>query len=265
MRPVSDYLRNLKQIHRYLFWFVRAIALFRRPREFLRHYVRRTSPDDRTVEMRDGTRIFLTGHPHDVITIFVILARRDYGRINPDGIVVDIGANLGVFALHAARCGARAVFAYEPNRVAFECLERNAQSNGLGNIIKPRRLAVSAIADQDVRFPISPSAYNRIAAEGDKGQFDIVRTTTLTKILASEALGGIDLLKLDCEGAEYDILFHSTPEEIRRVREIRMEYHLGRDSELRAFLQKAGFDITHYRPDSTTNGTIWACRRSSVP
>ena len=94
-RALSDYLRNLPQARRYLWWFAKVVVLFRRPFRFLLNYLRRTSPGDCVVEMRDGTRFYLSGHPHDVITLFVIFVREDYGRFPPGGTVVDIGANLG--------------------------------------------------------------------------------------------------------------------------------------------------------------------------
>ena len=264
VRALSDYLRNLPQAHRYVYWFAKAVVLFRRPARFLLNYVRRTSPRNGLVEMRDGTRIYLSGHPHDVITLFVIMVREDYGRLPPGGTVVDIGANLGAFALYAARQGAKAVLAYEPNSAAFRCLQRNVEVNGLSDIVRPRQLAVSAVAGQHVRFPSAPSAYNRIAAEGESGKFETVRTTSLAEILARDAAQGIDLLKLDCEGAEYDILFSTASSDIRRVREIRMEYHSGRDIvELKAYLRNAGFEMSFFRPDSSIEGVIWARRQGT--
>ena len=265
MRPLSDYLRNLSHAHLYVGWFLKVTVLFRRPIRFLLHYLRRTSPDDRLVEMRDGTRIHLSGHPHDVITLFVILVREDYGRFPPGGTVVDIGANLGAFALRAARLGARTVLAYEPNGAAFRCLQRNVEVNGLTGIVFPRRLAVSAAAGQEVRFPLAPSVYNRIATGNESGDFETVGTTSLAEILAREATQGIDLLKIDCEGAEYGILFGAAPPDLRRIREIRMEYHMGRESELLEYLRRAGFEITLFRPDSAFTGNLWARRKTGTP
>lgn len=259
-RALSDYLRNLPQAHRYLFWFAKAVILFRGPFRFLLNYLRRTSPSDRVVEMRDGTRFYLSGHPHDVITLFVVLVREDYGRFPPGGTVVDIGANLGAFTLYAARRGAGTVFAYEANGAAFRCLQRNVEENGLCSIVRPRQLAVSAVAGKNVRFPLAPSVYNRIVPEAEIGEFETVRTTSLAEILARDAVRGIDLLKLDCEGAEYDILLSAAASDIGRVREIRMEYHAGRDTELKTYLRNAGFEITLFRSDSPATGNIWARR-----
>jgi FkbM family methyltransferase len=122
------------------------------------------------------------------------------------------------------------------------------------------RSAVTGTAGATVRFPAAPSAYNRIAQESAPGEFESVATTSLAEILARDAPGGIDLLKLDCEGAEYEILGAASREDLMRVREIRMEYHNGKAGELRMLLQGAGFAITREHADSAANGTLWAAR-----
>lgn len=262
MRTLPVFLRNLPQVHRYCWWFVRVFLLFRRPFRFLAHYLLQTSPAGGVVELRDGTRIYLSGHPHDVITLFVIFVREDYGRLERAATVVDIGANIGAFALYAARSGARKVLAYEPNTASFRCLERNVQANRVEAIVAARRFAVAGRAGQQVRFPVAPSVYSRIARDGEAGEFETVRTTSLAEILERDAPQGIDLLKLDCEGAEYDILFESQAA-LARVREIRMEYHLGRSGELIEFLRRCGFEIALFRPDGASSGNLWARKPQS--
>ena len=211
------------------------------------------------VTMRDGTRIHLSGHAHDVITVFVIFVRQDYGRLAALGTVVDIGGNIGAFALFAARQGATKVIAFEPNSAAHACLQRNVAENGLEGIVQARRLAVTAVAEQRVRFPVAPSPYNRIAGKNEQGDYETVETTSLARIIAKEAPGGIDLLKLDCEGGEYDILFASDAP-LHQVREIRMEYHCGRGEELADFVTSRGFRITRMQPEGPLTGMLWARR-----
>lgn len=259
-RPLTRYVRNLHHAHKYAWWFVRAFALFREPTQFLGHYFRSTSPASRRVEFRDGTVFHLSGHPHDIITLFVIFVRRDYGFIAPDTTVVDIGANTGVFSLYAAKSGARRILAFEPNGESVACLTQNANSNGLENRIVPRQLAVGDTPDQEVRFPVHASVHNRVAREGDQGEFEVVRTTTLHDILAREAPEGIDLLKMDCEGAEYGIFASISADDLRRIREIRMEYHEGRVDELEQKLRGAGFEIVLRQAHTARIGNLWARR-----
>jgi FkbM family methyltransferase len=258
-RPLSRYLRAIPQAHLYAGWFVRTALLFRNPLRFIGHYFARTSPRDRLVWMRDGSHIHLSDHPHDLITLFVIFVRRDYGSFPGRGTVVDIGANLGLFALFAGRQGARRVIAYEPNSAACALMEQNIEHSGLTGVVVPRRFAVSGEAGRTVRFPIAASVYNTIADEGAQGEFETVQTTSLARIVEEQAPDGIDLLKLDCEGAEYDILY-APDAPLHKVRELRMEYHAGRGGELRDFLASRGFRIDRFEPDSPSTGMLWATR-----
>src|SRR6516165_11969641 len=49
--------------------------------------------------------------------------------ISPDDIVFDVGANIGVFTLCAAKQGAH-IYAYEPIPQTFEVLQHNIQLHG---------------------------------------------------------------------------------------------------------------------------------------
>lgn len=258
-RPLSRYVRAIPHAHRYVRWFGKAVRLFMEPAEVLKHYLARTTPVGNMVTMRDGTRLHLSGHPHDIITLFVIFVREEYGRFPGRGTVVDIGANLGMFSLYAARQGAARVFAFEPNASAYAIMEGNLARNARGARLFGRRLAVSGMHGKRVQFPVVPSVYNRIAEDGEEGTFETVETTSLAQIVARDAPDGIDLLKLDCEGAEYDILY-APDAPLEKVREIRMEYHGGRGRELAEFLRRQGFRVDKLEPDSPWTGMLWASR-----
>jgi len=264
MRASADYWRNLGRIHLYVWYVAKVFLLFRRPIRFLRHYVARTRPSEGVVEFRDGLRIHLSDHPHDVITVFVIFVRRDYGEIPSGSTVLDVGANIGVFALYAARAGAHAVHAFEPNTAAYEYLQRNVRENGLEQVIRTYRLAVSGRAGDRVNFPVAASVYNRIADAGSPGEFEVVETTSLRRILEAGGMASVDLLKLDCEGAEYGILMGEERAPLERVGSIRMEYHEGRADELVSFLEASRFEVQLLRPDSEWTGNLWARNASPL-
>ena len=50
-------------------------------------------------------------------------------------------------------------------------------------------------------------------------------------------------MKMDCEGAEYDILPSASKETLRRIRRVAIETHAGRGEELRDLLEASGFEI----------------------
>ena len=83
--------------------------------------------------------------------------------------------------------------------------------------------------------------------------------------MESNHLERIDLLKMDCEGAEYEILYSTPPSHLERIAAIRMEYHNLDSHErnvegLKRFFTGSGFTVTHVKPFSGTNGTLWAER-----
>jgi len=238
--------------------FARSLAAARklkRPVHSFVHYVRLTSPGQ--LEFRDGLKLSLSSHPHDLVTVFNIHLRGDYGTIRRGSVVVDVGANIGAFAIYAARCGAERVYAFEPNCEAFETLCKNIAQSGLEGVVLPFHLAVSG-RNGRVKFPKRASPYNRILGEAatDPVEFDFVDTVALGEIVASCQIERIDLLKLDCEGAEFDIVAGLDDATCSRIREIRMEYHRDPAEGILDILTERGFR-TVYQTGPPSLGMLW--------
>jgi phenylpropionate dioxygenase-like ring-hydroxylating dioxygenase large terminal subunit len=83
--------------------------------------------------------------------------------------------------------------------------------------------------------------------KGGKKNFIDVPTTSLDKFISENKIKRIDFLKMDCEGAEYEILFGSRPETLRKISRISMEYHpidsRRNAGTLKKFLIKNGFEV----------------------
>jgi FkbM family methyltransferase len=71
--------------------------------------------------------------------------------ISPGDIVLDVGANIGVFALCAAKQGAQ-VYAYEPIPGTFELLQQNIHLHGLDNMVHPRNIGLSDQSEEKTMF-----------------------------------------------------------------------------------------------------------------
>lgn len=257
-RDLSRYVQRIPEAHRYVWYMLRCFVIFKKPLRFVRAYLSGSALPGGVVEFRNGSKIYLSDHRDDVLTVFVIYVRQDYGPLPSGGVIVDIGANIGVFALHAACANAHTVLAYEPNGQAYERLVQNVRANSLEHVIFPYRLAVTGKAGEPVRFPVAASAYNAIVTdEAAAADSDVewVKTTDLCRIV--EPVQRVDLLKIDCEGAEYDILSPAAQDALRKVSAIRMEYHLGRSQELIAFLERCGFRLTRAKSDRADSGSLW--------
>jgi len=137
--------------------------------------------------------------------------------------VIDVGANIGAFSLLAASLGAKKVIGLEPVTKTFNIFQSNVKRSGLSSIIALKNVVS---AEHGKYFQISNdndnaganSMYN--VAENS----EMVRSLSLTTILKMIEGNNI-LLKLDCEGAEYDVLLNATQEEMDRINEIVLEIH----------------------------------------
>jgi FkbM family methyltransferase len=187
------------------------------------------------------------------------------GRIVPENpTILDIGANAGYFSLFAlSRFPGARVFAFEPLPANFRQLERQRLLNGKEEF-KCLQKAVAGEAGvlrlaYDAKDSFSTSATLFTTASGQLDEIS-VEAVTLHDIFVEFGIGQCDLLKMDCEGAEYGILYSSPPEDLARIGQIAMEVHSGpKDNEnidsLESFLRSNGFK-TRRRPV----GMLWAWR-----
>lgn len=140
--------------------------------------------------------------------------------------VVDIGAHVGYFTLYAANIAKKGkIISYEPSKKSFFSLEKNLEINNFSNI-KLENVAVSkihgkAVLHVDDDDGISNSLYDL----NKKSKVYEVKTVTLEEILSKNELHEIDFLKIDCEGAEYEILMSASSSDLNKIKKISVEIH----------------------------------------
>jgi FkbM family methyltransferase len=178
--------------------------------------------------------------------------------------VIDIGANIGVYSLWAARRGAT-VSAFEPEPETFACLVANTT----GTHITPFQAAVVGAPRVVARLYLSDVRSTRHTLTGreivsGRELTDVVEVPaiTLDEVLAE----GCDLLKLDCEGAEFEILAAVSEESLSRALRIILEFHrsIGTPETLTRRLERAGFETSVLAGTSSRDpvGLIGAVRES---
>ena len=129
----------------------------------------------------------------------------------PEGArIVDVGANFGLYSLHAAHAsGAESrVVAFEPLPSAFDLLEANIASNDLKSQITPVNAAVSRKSGRADFFAAEDGAFSGLhdtQRSPHKSRLK-VKLTTLDQNKAVAQLGSVDFLKIDVEGHEGDVL-----------------------------------------------------------
>lgn len=160
-----------------------------------------------------------------------------------DTKVIDIGAFYGETAIYYSRLGASEVFAYEPFK-SESFIQSNAKLNGCNNI-KSYRMAVS---DQDGFFNCDPDFENRAET---KIYYAEDSNKKLNKISLQTIVSNHNIedgcLKLDAEGAEFEIIRGASIEVLRKFKQIVMEVHnyFGNIDEITQKLMNSGFDIVY--------------------
>ena len=131
--------------------------------------------------------------------------------VRNSSIIVDVGANSGLYSLLAAIDNPEAkVIAFEPIPDTFEWLSRNIALNRLD--IRPEALAVSnsnGFAEIWLFSPGShytPSLFQAEQQTTSDGHRISVQTTTLDNYFAEQSLQHVDLIKIDVERHEPAVL-----------------------------------------------------------
>jgi FkbM family methyltransferase len=153
----------------------------------------------------------------------------------PGDLVLDIGAHVGVVSLWIARQYPEVeVWAYEPIPENYERLEENLRRNDASNVI-PHQLAVTGDGRAvDIYGDLSHNS-GGVSMFGNHAMPQYcVSSITLAHIMAGLSKGKrVKVLKLDVEGAEYEIL-RARPELLERVEYLCAEFHASKT------LQRAG-------------------------
>ncbi|MBS0337387.1 MAG: FkbM family methyltransferase [Proteobacteria bacterium] len=155
-------------------------------------------------------------------------------------VVVDVGAYVGDSTIAFARRGAT-VHAFEPSVAFCGFIRRNLDENSLAQRVTLHEVGLSDRADE-------------VAVRNDRLRFVEGVAYALEHLPQ-----GVDLLKLDCEGAEYHLLADPRFLAHLRPREIRMEYHRGPQPVSR-YIADAGYTV-QVQPGSGPVGLLSAQRK----
>ena len=204
------------------------------------------------VRLWSGARFMIRPKTRDLPIIYDIYVRKPYhpliGAIKDGSTIIDIGANIGVFSVMAGRRAKNVrVFGYEPFAQNFELLTRNIALNNLGATVTPVRCGVGGSGGMR-KLSLSPdNTGGHSIASAAKGKTVEIELVTLKDVFDRHSVERCDFLKVDCEGAEYEILYAAPADILARVRTISMEYHtgggIGSPVQLQAFLEENGFAV----------------------
>lgn len=215
-------------------------------------YFRLIRPREITYVMRNGIKFVVGTYVVEAIgvinSIWLLHTYTPLGdEIEKCATIVDIGANIGSFSVFASTYAEDTkVYSYEPSQENFHFLTENIKLNRLQNI-KPYQLAVSGRRGKTRLYIDKKHSTDHSTAIATPGMFsEEVDSVTLQDVLDNNEIESCDLLKMDCEGAEYEILFTAPKSTLAKIRNISLEYHgvpTYHIDNLKRYLENTGFDV----------------------
>jgi FkbM family methyltransferase len=179
--------------------------------------------------------------------------------------LVDVGANLGSFTIWAHRAvGVREAFCFEPEPDSFRLLNFNLALNDC-SVAKPFECAVGGHARLiQIQLKKSSPGGTTIYSTDTSSEAKTVPVIAFEKWLG-EIEGGFDLLKMDCEGAEWEIIRETDPKQLARFRVVVAEVHEDPArkqavSEFKQAMENLGFRTARW--DNKTQGLYVGIRRN---
>lgn len=172
----------------------------------------------------------------------------------PIGTVIDLGCNVGFFSARVAQQGAARVIALEPVARNRELAQRNLQGAGVADQVELLPYACAGTSGQTVRMHLSrdnTGAHSMDGAmagiEGEAGAEE-AETISLADLFERHQIDRCAFLKVDIEGAEFDVLMNAPIEVLQRVDRLACEVHVPVDAEdplpaLRDRLVEAGLRL----------------------
>lgn len=219
--------------------------------------------------------IFLTsGPPHwwrmgrdkfDIVVWTEVVTNNEYElpKFMNGMTVLDIGGHVGTFAYACLERGCSKVISVEPNPQNFEFLRLNMRQYGERSIVLNKavwpedyitlRLSQPEGAKHSAGWSVEGNPTNK--NKDDNNFFEAV-TVSLDKI-REYPRQGFDLCKMDCEGAEWDLLEKC---DFSHIHEICGEYHLANTGYttdyLKQLLEKQGFPYVTLKPNPGAPDTL---------
>ena len=141
-----------------------------------------------------------------------------------DRNVLDIGANIGAFSLFVNQLGAKKIISVEPTHESFFQLVENINRVGKTNIIALMN-AVSDVSGKIITIAVDGNSGLNSLYGNNVGRINYSTTISLHDLLLNFEDDPKIFLKIDCEGAEYDILMDASQEDMNKIDDIAIEVH----------------------------------------
>lgn len=211
---------------------IKAFSIFKNPLMFYAMYFNLIK-NKKILKTKDGLEFIVRPILNDHITLFENYFYADYFKPlkkitnnNSNLIIIDIGGHIGTFSIPVSY-KSKQVYVFEPSKSNYQILTKNIQLNNRQNI-KTINAAIDTKTSRKYLYFSTTNAggnsfYN--VRKNNQQKKEIIKTLTLESQLKKYKINKIDLIKIDCEGAEFPILLNLKKSTYQKIHSIIIEYH----------------------------------------
>jgi len=182
----------------------------------------------------------------DVYHVFI---KNEYAKLKVKGkTIIDIGANIGDSLIYFALKGAKKTIGFEPFYNNFYFAKKNIKENSLEEKCE---VVLAGCSKKSGNIKLNPNMKSDVDSKLQySNEGEEIPLYSLHQIINDFNVPPKSILKMDCEGCEYDSIITATKETLTTFDEILLEYHHGY-LDLKKKLEDCGFIVIITTPIST--------------
>ena len=212
-----------------------------------------------SIRLKNGLNFIVRAQTMDRSVIKEVWLQNIYNKfgvnVSKGDTVFDIGAHVGIFSIYAAELSDNGkVYAFEPFIENFKRLENHKKINQKENLFIYNKGVYSSEGLQTLHLsPDNNTGGHSIHLKNNGEKKIEIQTIRLDDFCEKEKINQIDFLKMDCEGAEFEIL-KSNETILNKVSKIVMECHPYENNTVQSMIQlleRNGFKVNSISNNST--------------
>lgn len=186
---------------------------------------------DLAITIKEGPRIVCWNNPESWFPVFEVFIDDVYRlderleKKNSFLQIIDIGGHIGSFTVAVATHFPNAtVYVYEPAHLSYQYLIQNISNNNLSSRVNAVEAAVGMHDGRELFYEAGEASCGASLSPTAGGRKQMVKVVSFDVIM-EEFKTCVDILKIDCEGEEYNIILNSKNSSWEKVQTLLLEYH----------------------------------------